>query len=200
MTRKHWSGHTMRAYFLEHSMLLAQQYHSPRFSGLYRLFLVLESRRYLFIYYSAARGSLALMSTAFTLFSMAFILPGAMQGVLAWASTMPTRTKFSSRKKYNIIIGIMLTFGWVSTFAAVYILLLSVYFLPVSRKESTGAEFSSATRWSSVAAIAALSFSSCLVLGTNMMVLLQNGWGLFINIHFHNQDPKQKKPTDFFPL
>jgi hypothetical protein len=192
----------MRVYFLEHSMLSALQYHIPRFSGLYRLFLVLESRRYLFLYYSAGRGSLALMSTAFTLFCMAFILPGAMRGLLAWASTMPTHTKFTSRKKYNIIIGILLTLGWVSTFAAVYILLLSVYFLPVSRsgKESTGAEFSSATRWSSLAAIAALSFSSCLGLWTNMMVLWKNGWGLFLNIHFHNQDPKQKNPTDFFPL
>lgn len=137
------------------------------------------------------------MSTSFTLFCMAFILPGAIQGLLAWATT---RTEFSSRRKYNVFIGMVLVFGWVSTFAAVYLLLLSVYFLPFSREGSTSAVFSSATRWSSLGAIAVLSICSFLVLEANGVVLWKNGWGFFLNVHVHNHPRKEKKATDFFPF
>lgn len=139
------------------------------------------------LYDSANRGSLAIVSWAFALFCMAFLVPIVFQCLLGWAAAMPSTTHFSSRKKYNVFVGAMILFSFTSTIIAVYLLLLSVFFLRDASLNLGHVLPSSAMQWSSASAISLLSFCCLFILLSNLMILWGNGWENFVQTHCHTK-------------
>jgi len=157
--------------------------------------------------FSATRGSLVLMSWSFTTFFVAFLLPAGCQGVLGWAAAVPSNIRFTSRRKYHIIIGVAIFFSSMSTIVAVFLLLCSVYHLHVpgdppqagpheDPQHLTGAALNSSVKWSSALAMVVMSSIFAVFFMVNLLVLWGNGWKRFTETYCHFQHNLHKKYSE----
>jgi len=152
--------------------------------------------------FSATRGSLALMSWSFATFFVALVLPAGIQGFLAWATTVPSNTRFPSQQMYNIFVGIAMGISWMSSIVAVHLLLFSVYYLCSPEdalveavpheiaQQLTDAVPTNVVKWPSLLAIVILSSSCALILLTHLGLLWGNGWKCFAKVYYHEK-PKE---------
>lgn len=131
---------------------------------------------------------------------MGFVLPLGVQGTLGWLATMPLGMRFTSRKKYNTFIGMMIVFFLISTCAALYLLLLSVYYLHCSRDDTAEpmAFNNDGIRWSSLVAIVVLSAAYFVLLISNVLLLWGNGRRAFADVVTRN-NLKPRRDLDVFP-
>ena len=131
----------------------------------FRIYTVATSGAQFHFTSSAARGSIALMSWAFIFFLAGFLIPTLAQVLFTWTATMPPpgiRYRYPQRifKKLGEFLGIAILGGILSTVAAIFLILLSLYgirYSPIISGASPGTFFTNSV-W--VACLVALSITS----------------------------------------
>ena len=140
---------------------------------------------------SATRGSVGLMSWAFTFFLMGFTLPTGTQIALSWAATiMPPDTKFPLilLKLWEFNAAITIVWGVVCTVSAMFLLLVSLYgiqYSPVtSGVSSTLRLFTNSPRNAFLLAVALISFGCLHIVGLNLVLIWCNTWKTLRGVYF----------------
>ena len=131
------------------------------------------------------------MSWAFTFFLMGFTLPTGTQIALSWAATiMPPDTKFPSilLKLWAINVALTTLWGVLSTVAALFLLLISLYgiqYSPVTSGVSpTLLLFTNSPRNAFWLAVSLISFGCLHVLGLMLVLIWCNTWKSLRVIYF----------------
>lgn len=113
---------------------------------------------------SATRGSIALMSWAFIFFLAGFLIPTLAQVLFSWTATMSPGIRFRYPQrifnKLGEFLGIAILGGVLSTVAAIFLILLSLYgirYSPIISGAAPGTFFTNSV-W--VACLVALSITS----------------------------------------
>jgi len=114
--------------------------------------------------FSATRGSIALMSWSFIFFLAGFLIPTLAQVLFSWTATMSPgiRFRYPQRifKKFGEFLGIAILGGVLSTVAAIFLILLSLYGIRYSPDISGAAPGTFFTNSVWIACLVALSISS----------------------------------------
>ena len=132
---------------------------------------------------SAVRGSVGLMSWAFTFFLMGFTLPTGSQMALSWAAAiMPPNTKFPSRLLTFWAFNAAATIVWgvLCTVFAIFFLLASLYeiqYSPVASGESSALLiFTNSPKYAFWLAVSCISIGCLHIVGLNLVLICCNSW------------------------
>ncbi|KAF8336047.1 hypothetical protein F5887DRAFT_603415 [Amanita rubescens] len=133
--------------------------------------------------FSAVRGSVGLMSWAFTFFLMGFTLPTGSQMALSWAAAiMPPNTKFPSSLLTFWAFNAAATIVWgvLCTVFAVFFLLASLYeiqYSPVASGESSALLiFTNSPKYAFWLAVSCISIGCLHIIGLNLVLICCNSW------------------------